>query len=172
MGKTKLFYNILNILCIIFSCLCVLGVIFVICINGYPYQSYLKMMRDIIQDLGPGAAFAIVCAIPVLILWFFINIIIYIFYVLPIISLICAAASSCYAIKHKTTKDIQIFSIVTFVIMTLYIGLRVDGIHYTKYMGFNITFFVAIVVLLMLCYIKAIYEVINNIKTKNKERRE
>lgn len=170
-NKTNSFYNVLNILCIIFSCLCALGVIFVSCINGYPYQSYLKMMRDIIQDLGPGASFAIVCAIPVLILWFFINIIIFIFYVLPIISLICAAASSCYAIKHKTTKDIQIFSIIAFVIMALYIWLKVDGIHYTKYMGFNITFFAIIVVVIMLYYFKAIYELIININNKTRGKK-
>lgn len=172
MGKTKLFYNILNVLCIIFSCLCVLGAIFVICINGYLFETFGQMLRDMMGD-GGFTTILIAALIPVLfILWFFINMFIFIFYALPIISLICLIASSCYAIKHKTTKDIQIFSIVAFVIMTLYIGLRVDGIHYTKYMGFNITFFVAIVVLLMLCYIKAIYEVINNIKTKNKERRE
>lgn len=169
--KTNLFYNILNILCIIFSCLCVLGVIFVTCMNGYPYESYLKMMKDITQDLGPGASFAVVCALPVLIFWFIINIFIFIFYVLPIISLICSAASSCYAIKHKTAKDIYIFSIITTIIMTLYFSIRFEGIQFTKYMGFNIAFFGLIVAIILLYYFKAIYEIIININNKTRGRK-
>lgn len=77
MGKTKLFYNSLNILCIVFSCLCLFGVIFVICMNGYSYESYMDMMKQGTDNLDTCASFIIVFALPIFILWIFINALLY-----------------------------------------------------------------------------------------------